>query len=857
MELTVNYGVDKLLHFRFEMAKTNDKEIEKRRKQKREAERRRRERIKSNPELYEKAKAEERARYHRRKKQGKIKSINEESKRTKRIIRKRWRTAANKYRKSKKIMKAAVEFAEQNSPPASPIPQDQIFNPTPATSRRDSGRKIVKRNRSKMYRDIQKLRLELQKTRNQLEKYKKRFYRTKNKKDKEKELSPRSRVLKSLEGCNVPENIKEKLLFSEALNAQISKNLQDVRSVRRRKTYGKLVNGSIMKKYRLVGKLKDFASYKILRTSNRKKVAHINSKNLKKAIQEFYLRDECSRIAPGKADTVTCKSVKKQKRYLNFSVKQLHKNFIKLNNIKVSYSQFCANRPFWVLVPKTSLRETCLCLKHENFRLLFIKMKLLKMHDYNQPDDLIKSLCCDDKMEETCLERKCVNCLNKKITWNEINRNESGAYKKWILVSEELIIKGIKKTCKKYIKKDVICKKEDMIQALEHDLPKYSQHIANIKHQYHFVDNLKDSLEQQEVLIHMDFSENYQCKYNREIQSAHFGGAKPQISLHTVVWYYKSENGEIVKKSFCSLSENTRHDPIGILVHLQPLFQKILDTFITLKKVHFLSDGPTTQYRNRNMFFIFATKFVDILKPSIMTWSFTEAGHGKGAPDGIGGVIKRTADQLVAFGEDVADLKSLVEKVSDHCPGIELHVIAEDSFEKTEDECIIPNGIKPFKGTMLIHQVTWTANKSNTILFRRLSCLNCRPSEICSHYHLGKMDMPLRSEKLRYFDLYSSSSDESSSVERRQDTMADFKMHDFVIVKYSNSFFPGEIREIKNSDVMVSCMEKYGRLCTSWKWPSSEDCLWYKFGDIVTKIDPPKLKTRNIYSVPDMAEYLD
>lgn len=38
-----------------------------------------------------------------------------------------------------------------------------------------------------------------------------------------------------------------------------------------------------------------------------------------------------------------------------------------------------------------------------------------------------------------------------------------------------------------------------------------------------------------------------------------------------------------------------------------------------------------------------------------MTWSFFEAGHGKGPADGVGGFLKITADIIVAKGQDIAD----------------------------------------------------------------------------------------------------------------------------------------------------------------------------------------------------------
>ncbi|XP_050516441.1 uncharacterized protein LOC126891305 [Diabrotica virgifera virgifera] len=60
-------------------------------------------------------------------------------------------------------------------------------------------------------------------------------------------------------------------------------------------------------------------------------------------------------------------------------------------------------------------------------------------------------------------------------------------------------------------------------------------HIRNIIHQQRTIKAIKTNLRSDEVLIHLDFSENYNCKYNEEVQSAHFGGSKPQLSLHTVV----------------------------------------------------------------------------------------------------------------------------------------------------------------------------------------------------------------------------------------------------------------------------------------------------------------------------------
>ena len=46
-----------------------------------------------------------------------------------------------------------------------------------------------------------------------------------------------------------------------------------------------------------------------------------------------------------------------------------------------------------------------------------------------------------------------------------------------------------------------------------------------------------------------------------------------------------------------------------------------------------------------------------------ITWNFFEASHGKGAPDGVGGALKRSADQIVAHGGDIPDAQSLYNKL--------------------------------------------------------------------------------------------------------------------------------------------------------------------------------------------------
>ncbi|KAK9675187.1 hypothetical protein QE152_g40577 [Popillia japonica] len=66
----------------------------------------------------------------------------------------------------------------------------------------------------------------------------------------------------------------------------------------------------------------------------------------------------------------------------------------------------------------------------------------------------------------------------------------------------------------------------------------------------------------------------------------------------------------------------------------------------------------------------------------------------------------------------------------------------------------------------------------------------------------------------------------------------DFKVGDYVIVKYWNKLYPGVIQQLKNREYEISAMAKTEK--TRWKWPTPPDKIWYKEEDIIKKIPVPK-----------------
>ena len=131
-------------------------------------------------------------------------------------------------------------------------------------------------------------------------------------------------------------------------------------------------------------------------------------------------------------------------------------------------------------------------------------------------------------------------------------------------------------------------------------------HICTMKHQFRVLHDLKNILRPSDIVVHMDFSENWSCKYENEVQSMHFGAKREQATIHDGVIYV---DGQV--KSFATISNSNRHDAVAIWLYLTPIFQWILNEKPEIDTVHFITDGPTTQYRNKTFFYMIRSYFMD------------------------------------------------------------------------------------------------------------------------------------------------------------------------------------------------------------------------------------------------------
>lgn len=372
-------------------------------------------------------------------------------------------------------------------------------------------------------------------------------------------------------------------------------------------------------------------------------------------IKEFYVDDANSTVCPGKKQYITRFKKQMQRRFLRSSIKELYHKFLKTHEIKVSYCTFWKCRPFWVLPATAAQRDTCMCTKHANIDLKLESLFKAGIIHEKRHEELLESLCCS-RYEEKCLKRECDACKDKVIHYNQFSNDEDVVFHQWIRSRESISTKRGPKTATITTKDEIKAKPLDVINLLDSDLKPFFEHCYLIQAQYNTLREMKKSLTVNSALLHVDFSENYGMKATDEVQSLHFGGSRKEICLHTAVIYaFDFECSSVQPTSVCTASECLKHEAPAIWAHLIPLINKAIEKNPFLDTLHFQSDSPTSQYRNKYFFYIISQLFNDFAQITEITWNYTEAGHGKGAADGVGAVIKRTADFEVNHGTDITN----------------------------------------------------------------------------------------------------------------------------------------------------------------------------------------------------------
>ena len=197
---------------------------------------------------------------------------------------------------------------------------------------------------------------------------------------------------------------------------------------------------------------------------------------------------------------------------------------------------------------------------------------------------------------------------------------------------------------------------------LKSQLSSLSLHVYTLNKQHEAIRKLKANLKGGEILIHEDFSENFACKQNTEIQSAYYNTIG--VTVFTVMIYFK-QNGDLQHRCCVVVSDNMEHSKDSVYAFNKEIIQYARSEIGLVNHIHFVSNGAASQFKNR--FTVQNLKHSQTDYGVSADWSYFETSHGKVAVDGVGGTIKQQVLLAVYRGQAVVNSAQTFADTAEVC----------------------------------------------------------------------------------------------------------------------------------------------------------------------------------------------
>jgi len=482
------------------------------------------------------------------------------------------------------------------------------------------------------------------------------------------------------------------------------------------------------------------------------------SEENRKLIYDFWCSPDNSRLTGNKNDVKRVRVG--PKTYCSHAVQILEKTqsevFLGFQQtypeIKVSQRTFDKCKPYFVRAARLKDRTTCCCRYHLESKYIFNafmshRNQLVKNGAINERNfksyETLAELCvetmCPIEVGEIhlkdCLERNCSKCgVNLlKISEPELSVSDDAPDLKWKKF-EYIDIKTKNGTKKKITLVDKTTKPGVMIDNFKKVLQFFPGHNFRAKWQNDQLKKIIENLPEDECVTVHDFSENYRCTEQVEIQSNYF--QRTEVSIHVSLIYRHSvleidgsssspEDPNIVCEHFYVISPDEKHDQYYVH-HVQKLISEYLKSInYTVTTMHEFCDGCQSQYKSRNCLGNLAESVNEFGYSKIIR-NYFESSHGKGPQDAAGGLLKNQADIAVIRGKvqirSAADLFNFAEH---KLKTPRSHTCKRRIFRYVEEIQRDSQNFRPIKGIRLIHRVETV--DSNRVLLRNVSCYcdNC------------------------------------------------------------------------------------------------------------------------------------
>ena len=361
----------------------------------------------------------------------------------------------------------------------------------------------------------------------------------------------------------------------------------------------------------------------------------------RQAVVQYYEDDSISYQCPGIKECrkmqVNGAVLEVPVRYMTVTLKEAHSLFLQEHELSISFSKFASLRPVFVLLQGNTLHNVCTCVLHENIRFILRALHSKGVPINTEFKDFIAQVTCNQESTQ-CMKSECP--LSPGISLIELPddlANQSCEWRCWGIENKRAILKT---------KEGLVL---DCLKDLDDSLVRFLKHTFVKRQQSKAFKDARQNVTTNALVIQVDFAENYSCKYQNEIQSAHW--TNKMVSIFTaVVWYRQQQDGDIITKSFALVSDCTDHDKYSVHVALKTLLGQIFTFIPDIQNMIFFSDGAASQFKQKYTL-CNITYLAEEFNVS-MEWNFFESYHGKDV-DAIGGLVKKMVWAAVRSGKKV------------------------------------------------------------------------------------------------------------------------------------------------------------------------------------------------------------
>jgi hypothetical protein len=511
---------------------------------------------------------------------------------------------------------------------------------------------------------------------------------------------------------------------------------------------------------------------------------------LKSLVIEFLKQEKNSTPLPAKREQMKKGGTKYT---LNDTLRNLYRRFQEANPTeKISFATFAKNKPNYMKTIQYALRRQCLCVRHRN--------GVLKLQALNITGSLSVFL---DKHTDVDIE----NIISKL-------PRETVRFKEW--QREEIMSNG--NSLKRLQLQQVEMDKHDFSAKCKVEFKELRGHIERVANQYEELTRLRNNLNPlTELTCQLDYAENYNCCHQDEPSAAFY--VRKQVTIHPMVIHYKDLEGNLCHKSFVGISEEKSHAAATTLSFLHKLVPQLKSDFPQLKVVHYISDSPVNQYRNKSIVKV-VSEHGKIFEGISCTWDYLESGHGKGPCDGVGGAIKKAADIAVKAGMQISNAKEFFEWAEKYSTNMKCLYVTSGEIHSRSRQF---NNCVPVKGLSVAHSLR---PKENKLWMREKSCYKGCCSDELSCQGWVNTNIPI---------LLQEQGNENEDATQKENPQVEKvpKVGQMVKANYENKVYIGKIVEYdeSHSDYYINFMKanKNGK----YFWPKRRDEVWVESKNII------------------------